>query len=117
METENSTKPEFIETALGILERAGSNPGYTLTVSEQFILQKYAVHCVNQSIPEQGTNSPKFYSQKETTKILHCSEPTIIDWRKRGWIKPLHVGVKILYTDEIIQEALKIVAVHKYKRT
>ena len=111
-----SSKTEFIEIALGILDRAGNTPGYTLTVSEQFALQKYAVHCVNNSAPETGTLAPKFYTQKETCTLLHCSEPTIIEWRKRGWIKPLHIGAKIMYTDEIIQEALKIVAVHKYRR-
>jgi len=111
-----STKPEFIEIALGILDRAGSDPGYTLTIAQQFTLQKYAVYCVNNSAPETGTLAPKFYTQKETCTLLHCSEPTIIEWRKRGWIKPIHVGAKILYTDQVIQDALKIVAVHKYRR-
>ena len=110
------TKPEFIETAIGILDRSGANPGYTLTVSEQFALQKYAAYCIAQSAPETGSIAPRFYSQKETCKILKCSEPTIIQWRKNGWIKPIHVGAKILYTDEVIQEALKTVAVCKYRR-
>jgi hypothetical protein len=116
METAILTKPEFIETAIGILDRAGANPGYTLTVTEQFVLQKYAAYCVHQFAPETGSIAPRFYSQKETCIMIHCTEPTIIEWRKRGWIKPLHVGAKILYTDEIIQEALKTVSVHKYRK-
>jgi hypothetical protein len=116
MENSTLSKPEFIETAISILDRSGKNPGFSLTVEEQFTLNKYAFYCAQQSAPEAGSVAPRFYSQKETCKIIHCSEPTIIEWRKRGWIKPLHVGSKILYSDEIIQDALKTVAIAKYQR-
>lgn len=116
MNNEILTPPKFVESALSILEMSGQNPAFTLTVSEQMTLQKYAFYCAQKEAEKSEPIAPHFYSQIQTADILHCSLPTIIDYRKKGWLKGRKVGAKILYTQADIDEAVKTIAVSKYKR-
>jgi hypothetical protein len=116
MKNELLVQPPFIESALSILEKSGQSPAFSLTVDEQLTLQKYAIYCVNQSNQLGEPVTPHYYSQTQTADILHCSLPTIIDYRKKGWLKGRRVGAKILYTQADIDEAVKTIAVSKYKR-
>src|ERR1035437_2969832 len=60
--------------------------------------------------------APVFYTQTETSGILHCSIPSLIDYRRRGWIKGRKVGNRVLFTTEDINEAVKTIAEAKYKK-
>ena len=59
---------------------------------------------------------PKFYSRKETAKILHITLPTLARLTKDGLITAKKVGNRILYDAEAIDAAVKENRIFKYKR-
>lgn len=58
---------------------------------------------------------PKFYTRKETAKILHVTLPTLARITKDGLLVSKRVG-RILYEAEAIDEAVKKQVVFKYRR-
>ena len=88
---------------------------YLMTDAQlDFLVERAFKKILEAKNPELPT--PVFYTQSECSAILHCSIPTIIDYRKKGWLKGRKVGLKILYTQADIDEAVKVIAVAKYKR-
>ncbi|WOG21075.1 helix-turn-helix domain-containing protein [Bacteroides thetaiotaomicron] len=59
---------------------------------------------------------PKFYTRKETAKILHVTLPTLARLTKDGLLVSKHVGNRILYEAEAIDEAVKQQVIFKYRR-
>lgn len=59
---------------------------------------------------------PKFYTRKETAKILHVTLPTLARITKDGLLVAKHVGSRILYEADAIDEAVKKQVVFKYRR-
>ena len=59
---------------------------------------------------------PKFYSRKETAKLLGVSLPTLARLTKDGLIVAKKIGSRILYEADAIDAAVKEKRVFKYKR-
>lgn len=59
---------------------------------------------------------PKFYTRKETAKILHVTLPTLARITKDGLLISKRVGSRILYEADAIDEAVKKQVVFKYRR-
>lgn len=59
---------------------------------------------------------PKFYTRKETADLLHITLPTLARLTKDGLITSKHVGNRILYQADAIDEAVKKQVIFKYRR-
>ena len=59
---------------------------------------------------------PKFYTRKETADLLHVTLPTLSRLTKDGLIVSKHVGSRILYEADAIDEAVKKQIIFKYRR-
>lgn len=59
---------------------------------------------------------PRFYSRKETAKLLHVTLPTLARFTKDGLITAKRAGNRILYEAEAIDAAVEENRVFKYKR-
>lgn len=59
---------------------------------------------------------PKFYTRKETAELLHITLPTLARLTKDGFITSKHVGNRILYEANAIDEAVKKQTVFKYRK-
>ncbi len=59
---------------------------------------------------------PKFYTRKEAAEILHVTLPTLARITKDGLLVAKHVGSRILYEADVIDEAVKKQVVFKYRR-
>ena len=59
---------------------------------------------------------PKYLSREEVCKSLRISLPTLNTYTKRGIIKGVKVGSRVLYLASDIQEALKDATSLKYRR-
>lgn len=59
---------------------------------------------------------PRYYSRKETARILSMTLPTLARITKDGLITAKKVGNRILYEAEAIDEAVKERKTFKYKR-
>lgn len=52
-------------------------------------------------------DEPTYYTREEMMELLHVSDPTIRDYRKKGLIpKPVTVGGRVLYDKAKVREAL-----------
>lgn len=53
-------------------------------------------------------NEPRYYTRAELRdEILHVSDPTLINYRKRGLIpEPIKIGGKVLYDKAEVMKAL-----------
>jgi hypothetical protein len=60
--------------------------------------------------------TPKFRTRNEVCKAYKISLPTLNTYTKKGIIKGVKVGNRVLYSDEAIQEALKDATSLKYRR-
>ena len=67
-------------------------------------------------IKEEDSNKPKYYTRKELCKILHVTNPTVIEMVKRGEIREKKIGGRILYDAAEIDEAVKENKIFRYKR-
>lgn len=59
---------------------------------------------------------PRYYSRRETARILKMTLPTLARLTKDGLITAKKVGSRILYDAEAIDEAVKERKTFKYKR-
>lgn len=59
---------------------------------------------------------PRFYTRKETAKLLHITLPTLARLTKDKLIISKRVGNRILYETEAIDEAVKKQVIFKYRR-
>jgi hypothetical protein len=60
--------------------------------------------------------TPKYRTRNEVCKAYKISLPTLNTYTKKGIIKGVKVGNRVLYSDEAIQEALKDATSLKYRR-
>ncbi len=58
----------------------------------------------------------KFYTRKETADLLHITLPTLSRLTKDGLITSKHVGSRVLYEADAIDEAVKKQVIFKYRR-
>lgn len=59
---------------------------------------------------------PKFYTRQETADLLRVTLPTLARLTKDGLITSKHVGSRILYEADAIDEAVKKQVIFKYRR-
>lgn len=59
---------------------------------------------------------PKYYTRKETAQLLHITLPTLSRLTKDGLLTEKRIGSRILYSADLIEEAVKKQVVFKYKR-
>lgn len=59
---------------------------------------------------------PKYYTRKETADLLRVTLPTLARITKDGLLISKHVGSRILYEADAIDEAVKKQVVFKYRR-
>ena len=54
-------------------------------------------------------DEPSYYSREELLEVLHVTDPTLNDYRKRGLIpEPIKIaGGKVLYDKAKVQEAIE----------
>lgn len=67
-------------------------------------------------IQNEAKKEPKYYSRKETAKILHITLPTLARLTNDGLLSCKRIGSRILYDAESIDEAVKEKVVFKYRR-
>ena len=51
---------------------------------------------------------PTLLTSREVTQILKVHKATLIQWEKRGILKPIHFGKTIRYTEDEIRRALQL---------
>ena len=71
---------------------------------------------VSERVLAASKKEPKFYTRKETAKILHVTLPTLARLTKDGLLASKRVGSRILYEADAIDEAVKKQVVFKYRR-
>ena len=59
---------------------------------------------------------PKYYTRKETAHLLHVTLPTLSRLTNDGLLTEKRFGIRILYSADLIYEAVKNQVVFKYKR-
>jgi len=59
---------------------------------------------------------PRFYTRKETAKLLRITLPTLHSLTKRGIVKSKKISGRVLYYSDAIDEAIQQGTVFKYKR-
>ena len=58
----------------------------------------------------------KYYGREEVATLLKISLPTLHEYTKEGRIKAVRIKGRVLYSEEAIKEALKVVPTTKGKR-
>lgn len=52
-------------------------------------------------------DEPTYYTREELEQLLHVSNPTIISYRKKGWLpEPVTIGGRVLYDKAKVREAM-----------
>lgn len=59
---------------------------------------------------------PRFYTRKETAKLLRITLPTLHRLTKEGVLKSKKISGRVLYYSDAIDEAIQQKTVFKYKR-
>lgn len=59
---------------------------------------------------------PRFYTRKETAKLLRITLPTLHRLTKDGILKSKKISGRVLYYSDAIDEAIQQKTVFKYKR-
>lgn len=86
-----------------------STPVYTLTVLQFRELTKSLVlECLEGLKPNQDSTLPRYRTRKEVSEILGLSYPTMDRYDKRGILKKSWVGRRVLYSEESIKDAVRI---------
>ncbi|RYH75539.1 DNA-binding protein [Flavobacteriaceae bacterium 144Ye] len=70
------------------------------TVSENLL------NVLEEQFSTKNENEKGYYSRKELSKILGVTIQTLIEWDKRGILKPLRIGNLIRYNKQDIDNAL-----------
>ena len=53
-------------------------------------------------------DEPTYYTREELADILHVSQPTLLDYRKKGLIpEPVKVGDRVLFDKVKVREAIE----------
>jgi hypothetical protein len=65
---------------------------------------------------EDPKKEPKFYTRKETARLLRITLPTLARLTKDGFIVSKRVGCRILYDADVINDAVKKKEIFKYRR-
>ena len=43
-------------------------------------------------------DEPTYYTREELAAVLHVSQPTLLEYRKKGWLpEPVKIGGRVLY--------------------
>ena len=86
--------------------RFGNQPLYTLSLNQlEKVFKGWTREVLNEAHPEQ--NQMKLYTRKEVCHLFDISNPTIIDYEKRGLLLGSRIGHKIYYSQEDIDNALQ----------
>ena len=67
-------------------------------------------------IKAEEADKPRYYMRKDLCEILHVTNPTIIEMVKRGDIKELRIGGRVLYDADAIDKAVREKTIFRYKR-
>jgi predicted DNA-binding transcriptional regulator AlpA len=52
-------------------------------------------------------DEPSYYSRDELAAMLHVSQPTLLEYRKKGWIpEPVKMDGRVLYDKAKVRDAL-----------
>lgn len=61
-------------------------------------------------------DEPSYYTREEMLQLLHVSDPTLLEYRKKGLIPdPVKVDGRVLYDKAEVREALKKHRIGRYK--
>ena len=60
---------------------------------------------------------PKFYTRNEVATLLKLSLPTLSGYTKEGRIQAMRIGRRVLYSEQAVQDALKVIPTTKGKRS
>jgi len=53
-------------------------------------------------------DEPTYYTREELADLLHVSQPTLLDYRKKGLIpEPIKVGDRVLFDKVKVREAIE----------
>lgn len=109
--------PEFVNNATTTLQEYSDKPLYTLTISQLSDLIKLWVYQFQtELVGDDASESKKYLTRKETAKFLHISLPTLDKYTDLGIIHGHRLGSRILYKEDAIEEACKVIETKKYKR-
>ena len=86
-----------------------------ITQTQQFVMG-FMSPIIDEIVDRVSKKEPKFYTRKEAAEILHVTLPTLARITKDGLLVSKHVGSRILYEAEAIDEAVKKQVVFKYRR-
>lgn len=52
-------------------------------------------------------DEPEYYTREELAALLHVSQPTLLDYRKKGKIpEPVRIGDRVLFDKAQVREAI-----------
>jgi excisionase family DNA binding protein len=55
----------------------------------------------------QSAKEAKYFTRKETAKLLHISLPTLNEWTKDGTLTSYRIGTRVLYKPDEVMETVK----------
>ncbi len=58
-----------------------------------------------------------YFTRKEVAQLLRITLPTLHQYTKEGRIQALRIGGRVLYSEQAVQEALKVIPTTKGKRS
>lgn len=54
-------------------------------------------------------DQPEYYSRYELASMLHVSQPTLLEWNKKGLLpKPIKISGRVLYDKAKVRKALRV---------
>jgi len=62
-------------------------------------------------------NETQYRTRKEAAKLLKITLPTLHEYTKEGRIQAVRIGKRVLYSEQAVQEALKVIPSTKGKRS
>lgn len=66
-----------------------------------------AMRYATQTIIER--DQPEYYSRYELASMLHVSQPTLLEWNKKGLLpKPIKISGRVLYDKAKVRKALRV---------
>jgi excisionase family DNA binding protein len=104
MRLENQLHQVLTQTGLTAQERQEAQGKQELKTKDIKCVVKEALL---EALTETKTNTPKFYSRYEATKLLKISLPTLSRYIELGVINANRIGNRILISQEAIDEALR----------
>lgn len=106
---------DFVNNATSTLEEYSDKPLYTLTISQLSDLIKFWVYQFQTEVLGDAASEPRYLTRKATAKLLHISLPTLDKYTEIGIIQGQRVGSRILYKENAIEEACKVIKTKNYQ--